>query len=112
MGINVKGEKVKLWFDEREGRDGKWKQYRVGLGKQFDGVWVNSNIKAQFKKDIDVSNVPNGAVFNFEGFLTVSKPWTNKEGKEIKEPMIMIMSADFGEFGDTGFAEVTEPLPF
>lgn len=113
MGINIKGEKVKLWIDEREGKDGnKWRQYRVGIGAKYDDKWVNSYMKVRFKKDINVENVPNGTEFNFEGFLTIEKPWTNKDGKEVKEPMIIIMSADFGEFGDTGFAEVTEPLPF
>lgn len=115
MGINVSGDKVKLWIDEREGRDGnKWRQYRISASGKFDDEWVYSYIEVRFKRDIDVSNVSNGAIFNFEGFMTTKKPWTNKDGKEVKEPMIMITSADFGDLEDYGdsFTQAEEDIPF
>ena len=113
MSIDVKGKDARLWIDERQGKDGNsWRQYRVGLSTKIDDEYVNSYMKVRFKRDIDVSNVQNGTKFDFEGFLTIDKPWIDKDGKERKDPMIVIMSADFGELGDSGFKEAEVDIPF
>ena len=111
MGINVSGENARLWISERQTKDGgTFKDYTVSVSGKFDEEWKSAYQKVRFKKDIDLTGVENGAKFNFKGFMTINKPWTNKDGKEIKDIVIMITEADFED--SVGFAEVKEPVPF
>lgn len=111
--MDVKGKDVKLWVNEYEKKDGgKFRTYSVSSSrKDADGKYMYAPMKVFFKKDIDVSHVENGTPFDFEGFMTVDA-YTNKDGKEVRNPAIMVTRADFGELGDTGFAEAEEDIPF
>ena len=105
---------IGLWKNEREGKNGTWYTYTVGISRKVDDEYKNSYMKVSFKRDIDVSNVSNGQTFDFKGFLTLDI-YTDKEGKEVKNPMIMITEANFGESEDTqdtAFAEAEEDIPF
>lgn len=111
MGINVIGENARLWITERDSNNGgKWNEYSVGVSSKFDDKWVNDYQKVMFAKSIDLTGVQNGAKFDFKGFMSIKKPWTNKDGKTVKEKIIVITEATFEE--TTGFSEVNEPLPF
>lgn len=111
--MDIIGKNVKLWVNEREAADGtKFNTYSVSASrKDADGNYVYAPIKVFFKRDIDLSNVESGMKFDFKGFDTVDV-YTNKDGKEIRNPAIMIMQADFGEFNETAFREAEEDMPF
>lgn len=111
--MDIIGKDVKLWVNEHETKDGgTFRTYSVSSsGKNKDGDRVYAPVKVFFKRDIDVSRVENGTVFSFEGFSTVDC-YKNKQGEEVRNFAIMVMKADFGELGDTGFAQAEEDIPF
>ena len=117
MSYDVIGKNARLWKQERESENGIWYTYTVSISRKVDDVYRNAYMKVRFIKDIDVSNIDNGANFDFKGFLTLDI-YTNKEGREVKNPMIMITKVNFGESEesedtqDTAFAEAEEDIPF
>lgn len=120
MGIDIKGTNCKVWRQEHDRNDGsKWFSYTVGVSrKNMDGSWTNGYQKADFSKNSGAPDIiPNGARCDFEGFMTV-KTRKDKEGKEIKESIIMITSVEFKDLGKPGeddldtFEQMEEDIPF
>lgn len=114
MGIDVKGKNCKLWIKEREGRNGAWKTYSVSVSrKDQSGQYINSYQDVSFTKNVDVSDIPNGTVFDFEGWLT-PKTFKDRDGNEVRRTIIMINKASFelsDGYGDS-FAEAEGDIPF
>ena len=116
MVTSVKGERVKVWRKDIEGRKGTFYRYSVGVSKkQDDGSYVNAYIPVVFsKKSGAPEKIENGAVCDFTGFMSVES-YTDKEGKERNTPMIVIMSVKFeGEEGTDAdsFEQMEEDIPF
>ena len=107
--MDVKANKAKIWRKDFEGKNGAFYKYSVSIGKKDeDGKYVNAYIPVVFsKKSGAPEKIDNGALCNFEGFMSVDS-YTDKEGNTRNVPMIVIMSADF----DAGFKEAEEDIPF
>ena len=98
MSINIVGKNEKLWKNERQSRNGgTWFDYSIGVSKKMqDGNYVNTYMKVKFSSKVVVpSELPNGAQMDFEGFLTCDTPYRDRNGQEVKRPMIMVTSAKF-----------------
>lgn len=121
--MDVSGNDVRLWINEREGRDGaKWNDYSVSISKkkddgsdQFDNVYL----KVRFAKSVQIpAGIQNGELMTFDGFMTIDK-YTNRDGNEVKRPMVMITRADFGAKHPApaqeevdGFTAAEDDIPF
>lgn len=95
--MNVTDENARLWISERKRTDGSaWQDYSVSISKKTEsGDYVNTYIKVRFAKSVEVpEGLQNGVKMDYEGFVTVDT-YTDKDGKEIKRPMVMITSASF-----------------
>jgi hypothetical protein len=116
MDINGKG--VKVWVNEHTKRDGgKWYDYNVSVNKKLpeSGEYKSAYVKVRFGRDVYVpEKLPNGAKMDFEGYLTVDF-FVDKDGREVKKPMIMVTTAKFPELYDEAaddYAEVDDSIPF
>lgn len=118
MSIDVKGSNCKLWFNERESKDGgTWKTYTVSVSKRDKtGNWVRAYQDVMFTRDVDASDVPNGSTFDFEGWMSV-KSYRDRDGKEVCRPVLMINKAIFPDMQHSdgpadSFEQVDEDVPF
>jgi hypothetical protein len=117
--LNIKGENVKVWRRDIEGKGGTFHRYSVTSStRNEDGSWSNAYIQVMFSKNCGApKKIQNGAVCDFEGFMS-AKSYTNRDGKTIAEPVIMIMKVDFqgnvGEdLGDVdNFEQAEMDIPF
>lgn len=121
MGVEIKGTNCKIWKREHEKKDGsKWFSYTVGISrKNMDGTWINGYQKVEFSRNSGAPEIiPNGATCDFEGFMTVKPPYKDKEGREIKESVIMITRVEFEDLGTPGdddldsFEQLDSEIPF
>lgn len=95
--MNVNGENTRLWINERQGQNGsKWNDYSVSISKKLeDGNYINTYMKVRFSKAVKIpEQLENGTEMDFGGFLTVDN-YTDRDGKEVKRPMVMITEASF-----------------
>ena len=127
MGINVSGSNVKLWKNERQGKNGNhWFDYSVGISKKAkDGNYVNSYVRVKFSSKLGIpEDIPNGAQMDFEGFLTPDV-YPDRNGQEVKRDMIVITEAKFHDLyqnddgysgesyeGVDSFASAADDIPF
>ena len=119
--MDVSGSNTRLWINEREGRDGNtWKDYSIGISKKReDGEYDTLYLKVRFANKVSLpSTLQNGATMDFDGFLTVDK-YTDKNGSEVKRPMVMVTRAGFGTRQPApaqeevdGFTAAEEDIPF
>jgi len=109
--MNVSEKKAKIWRKDIQGRNGEFYRYSVGVrGKNKDGKDVNAYIPIRFSKKCDVpEKIENGATCAIEGFMSVES-YTDKDGNERNQPMIIVMSAKF-EDADS-FEQIEEDIPF
>lgn len=124
--MNVTGEREKLWVNHHEREDGStWDDYNVGIStKKQDGSYTNMYVRLKFAKAVQLPDkIHNGCFVTFKGFLTVDS-YKDKNGNEVKKPMIMAMEAtiDDGErkyvpsyddvAEDYGFEMADDSIPF
>ncbi len=108
--MEVSAKNAKIWRKDIEGKKGTFHKYSVSIGKKTeDGKWVNAYIPVVFSKKADApEKIENGAVIDFEGFMSVES-FTDRDGNTRTAPQIVIMSALFEE---DGFAQAEEEIPF
>ena len=108
--MEVSGKNVKVWRKDIQGKNGMFYKYTVGISKKTqDGKYVNAYIPVVFSKKADApEKIENGAVIDFEGFMSVES-YTDKEGNTRNSPQIVIMNA---VFEDDGFAQAEAEIPF
>ena len=120
MSIDINGKNCKLWVNEHKKQNGDlWFTYTVGVSrKDQNGQYVNAYQDVQFTKNADPAGIPNGTTFDFEGWLSV-KVYRDKDGKEVRRPIIMINRASFnyspeaaGESYADSFEALAEDVPF
>ena len=115
--MDVSDKNAKLWVNEHKKRDGgKWYDYSLGASRKLmEGGWANISIKAKFSKDVAVPEpLANGTKISYEGFMTVDI-YEDRDGNEVRKPMIMITKASFPELEDIpvdSFASMEEDIPF
>ena len=108
--MEVSAKRAKIWRKDIEGKNGTFHKYSVGVSKKTqDGKYVNAYIPVVFSKKVDApEKIENGAVIDFEGFMSVES-YTDREGNTRNTPQIVIMSALFEE---DGFEQAMEEIPF
>lgn len=115
MGINVKATKQKIWRKDIEGRNGTFYKYSTSVGqKNIDGDYVNAYIPVMFTKKSDApEKIENGALCDFEGFLSVES-YTDSAGRTRNNPRIVISSVKFEDptTGVDSFNAAEEDIPF
>ena len=117
MGIEVKGTNCKLWVKEHDGQNGPWRSYTIGVSKKdMDGNWAKAYQEASFTKNVEgVDKVPNGTVFDFEGWMSV-RVGRDRDGKVVNRPIVMVNKAKFeyNEDFDAGdsYEQLEEDVPF
>lgn len=120
MGINVVGEKQKLWRQDHDGKNGTWYTYNTSIPRKDNEAdkWDNAYIKVRFAKRAEApQKIHNGSTCDFEGFMTVDT-YTNKDGKRVSQPMIMIMKLNIHDEeedvteGVDSFEMAAEDIPF
>lgn len=123
--MNVSGEDTRVWVNEHQRQDGtKWLDYSLGISKKTEnGDYVNAYMKVRFAKSVKVPEaLQNGTKMDYEGFITVDS-YTDKDGKEVRRPMVMITKASFetepqynppqvSEEQIAGFSAAEEDIPF
>ena len=115
--LNISGNDVKIWVNEREGRNGKFKTYSISVGKKVEDKYINKYVKVRLARDIGSSQtIWDGARVDFEGFPTIDV-YKDKDGKEHRDIMIFIqrlrVTSDGEEsVGFDDYAEVNEAVPF
>ena len=120
MSIDVTGKNCKLWIKEHEGRDNrKWNSYSIGVSKKdMSGTYINAYQDVTFTRNVDVSNIPNGTLFDFEGWMS-AKTRKDKDGNSRNYPVITINKANFrydpkasAESYQDSFESLEEDIPF
>jgi hypothetical protein len=98
MGVDVKATNAKIWRKDREGKNGTFHNYSVGVSsKNQDGSWTNAYMRVKFSRNSGAPEViKNGAYCNFEGFMS-AESYTDKDGREITNPIIIVMKAEFDD---------------
>ena len=114
--MNVSEKNARIWRKDFEGKNGAYYRYTVGIrSKNMDSTFTTYYMPIKFsKKSGAPEKISNGAVCDFEGFLT-SDSYTSKDGKEVTFPQIIVMNAHFeGDAEDIGdsFAELDMEMPF
>ena len=114
MSINVECKNVKLWKNEHEGRKGTFYTYSVSVSKKMkDGSYKNKGMKV-YPKDGLPNDIPNGAVCDIEGFMTLDV-YESRNG-EVSNPMIYANSIKFHDYEAQGdydsFEQLDEDVPF
>lgn len=108
--MEVRADKAKIWRKDYKTKDGReFYRYSVSVSKKNEeGKYVNAYMPVMFSKKAGAPDkIENGAMCSIEGFMSVDS-YTDKDGNERNQPMIVIMSADF----DAGFKEIEEDVPF
>ena len=113
--MEVRAEKAKIWRKDIEGKNGTFYKYSVSVSKKTqDGKYVNAYIPVIFSKKSDApERISNGAVCDFEGFMSVES-YTDREGNTRNSPQIVIMKADFADVteGVDSFSQQSDDIPF
>lgn len=113
--MNVSETKAKIWRKDIEGKNGTFYKYSVSVSKKNqDGKYVNAYIPVIFSKKADApEKINNGAMCDFSGFMSVES-YTDREGKTINTPMIVIMSVEWEDptTGVDSFSRAEEEIPF
>ena len=112
--MEVSAKKAKIWRKDIEGKNGTFHKYSVGVSKKTqDGKYVNAYIPVVFSKKADAPDeIPNGALCDFEGFMSVES-YTDRDGNARNTPQIVVMSVEFDDptIG-TSFEEAMCDIPF
>jgi len=116
MGIECSGKNCKLWIKEREGRDGKWFSYSVGVSsKNAGGGWTNAYQDVRFTRNVSLpSDIQNGTLFDFEGWLG-AKESKDRDGRQSNRVILFINKASFQmkeRLPDDSFEAIEEDIPF
>lgn len=108
--MEVSAKNAKIWRKDIEGKNGTFHKYSVSVSKKTqDGKYVNAYIPVVFSKKADAPDkIENGALCDFEGFLSVES-YTDRDGNTRNSPQIVIMSALFEE---DGFEQAESEIPF
>ena len=115
--MNVSEKKARIWRKDFEGKNGVYHRYTIRIrSKNDDGTsGASYYMPIKFSKKCGApEKITNGAYCDFEGFLTTDS-YTNKEGKEVVNPQIIVMKVHFeGDVEDGGdsFSEMEEEVPF
>ena len=113
--MEVRAERAKLWRKDIEGKNGTFYKYSVSISKKTqDGKWVNAYVPVVFSKKADApERITNGALCNFEGFMSVES-YTDREGNTRNTPQIVIMKVEFDDptEGADSFEQAEEEIPF
>lgn len=112
--MEVRAERAKLWRKDIEGKNGTFYKYSVGISRKQDGKWVNAYVPVVFSKKADApERITNGALCNFEGFMSVES-YTDREGNTRNTPQIVIMKVEFDDptEGADGFEQAESEIPF
>lgn len=114
MSIDVSAKNVKLWKNEHEGRKGTWYSYSISASKRMqDGSYKNKGMKVFTKNGIP-AEVPNGAMCDIEGFITLDV-WDGRDGEvsniAIYATEIKFHDHESQDYGDN-FAQAEEDIPF
>ncbi len=120
MSNSVTFQNTKIWRNDFEGQNGTFYTYKISVSKKNqDNSWSNAYIKVKFAQSANApEKISNGTIADFEGFLTVDT-YKSKEGKEISQPLIMVMSLkihDDEKYEDISdvdnFEQAEEEIPF
>ena len=113
--MEVRAERAKLWRKDIEGKNGTFYKYSVSISKKTqDGKWVNAYVPVVFSKKADApERITNGALCNFEGFMSVES-YTDRDGNTRNTPQIVIMKVEFDDptEGVDSFEQAEDELPF
>ena len=113
--MEVRAERAKLWRKDIEGKNGTFYKYSVSISKKTqDGKWVNAYVPVVFSKKADApERITNGALCNFEGFMSVES-YTDREGNTRNTPQIVIMKVEFDDptEGADSFEQAMDEIPF
>lgn len=113
--MDVSAKKAKIWRKEYEGVNGKWHRYSIGISaKTIDGERKTVYIPIRFSKNSGAPDeIPNGAVCDFEGFMSVDF-FDSKNGEEIKRPQVVVMKVEFEDptTGVDSFEQAEIEIPF
>lgn len=114
--MNVTAKRAKIWrkdFKTRNGED--FYRYSVSISKKTqDGRYINAYMPVMFSKKADApEKIDNGALCDFEGFMSVDS-YTDKDGNARNTPMIIIMSVEFDDptVGVDSFEQASSDIPF
>lgn len=113
--INIHGENVKIWRKDYETKSGEtFHTYSIQSStKNEDGTYGKAYTRVMFTKASDApKNIKNGAVCDFDGFLSATKPYKTKDGTTVTDPLIVIMKATFEDDNADGFAQAEVDIPF
>lgn len=120
MSNSVTFQNTKIWRKDYEGQNGTFYTYNISVSKKNkDDSWSNAYIKVKFAQSADApEKISNGTIADFEGFLTVDT-YKNKEGKEVSQPMIMVMTLNihdderYDDISDVdSFEKAEDEIPF
>ena len=113
--MEVSAKKAKIWRREVEGSKGRWYRYSVGVStKTIDGEWKTAYLPIRFAQKAEAPDeIPNGAVCDFEGFMSVDY-FDSKNGEEIRRPQIVVMKVEFEDptTGVDSFEQAEVEIPF
>lgn len=113
--MDVMARKARIWRTENKGVNGTWYRYSVSIStKTIDGERKTVYMPIRFAKQADApEEIPNGAVCNFKGFMSVDY-FDSKNGEEVKRPQIVVMSVDFEDatVGVDSFEKAEVEIPF
>lgn len=112
--MNVSDKNARIWRKEYEGKNGTFYRYSVSVSKKVDGKYVNVYFPVMFsKKSGAPEKISNGAVCNYEGFMSVDDH-KDKDGIPKNTPMIVIMSVEFEDAteGVDSFEMAEVEIPF
>lgn len=120
MSNSVTFQNTKIWRKDYEGQNGTFYTYNISVSKKNkDDSWSNAYLKVKFAQSANApEKISNGTIADFEGFLTVDT-FKNKEGKEVSQPMIMVMSLNIQDEGQCedisdvdSFEKAEDEIPF
>lgn len=113
--MEVKEKKAKIWRSENQGANGVWYRYSVSVStKDADGKRISTYIPIKFAKKAGAPDeIPNGAVCDFEGFMSVDH-YKAKSGEEVRRPQIIAMKVEFEDptTGVDSFEQAEVEIPF
>lgn len=114
--MDVKETNARIWRKDIEGKNGTFHRYSVSVSKKDpDGKYVNAYLPIVFSKKSEApEKIKNGAICDFEGFISVES-FTDRDGNKRNNPQIVVMKAEFKEAAteeEDGFAEAEEDIPF
>lgn len=110
--LDIKGTNVKLWANERDGRNGKFVTFSISFSKKDGEKYINKPVKVFFGRDtwIPETAKKGGATIDFEGFPTLDV-YTDRDGNERKDIAIYIKKVDWKDISDS-FEEAEADVPF